>query len=61
MTERLADLVLALKSKDKKRIEKAYNTLERVGMDRMTANILLRDREAQQEIMKVLKERTEKC
>ena len=61
MTDLLTDLVLALRSRDKKKIETAYNMLSRVGMDRMTANILLKDREVQEEIKNVLKERKIIC
>ena len=57
LTELLADLVLALKSKDSKKIEKAYRTLERLGMDRMSANIILHDKESQKLIIQELKER----
>lgn len=56
MTELLANIVLALRSKDKNQIEKAYNLAARCGMDRMTANILLRDRTSQIEIYRYLKE-----
>ena len=56
MTEMLANIVLALKSKDKKEIEKAYRFAERVGMDRMTVNILLRDKTSQIEIIRYLRE-----
>lgn len=55
--EIFADLVLAMKAQNKKEIESIYNTLARAGMDRMTVNILLRDREIQIEIMKELKRR----
>ena len=43
LTELLQNLVDALKSKDKKQIEKSYRTLEKVGMDRMTARMLIVD------------------
>lgn len=40
----LADLIKALANAgSKKEKEKAYRNLERVGMDRMTANMLVRE------------------
>lgn len=41
LTDLLKDLLAALKSKDKKQIEKSYRTLEKVGMDRYTARTLI--------------------
>ena len=40
----LNDLLKALaKAEDKKEKEKAYRNLEHIGMDRMTANVLVAD------------------
>lgn len=58
ITELLADVVLALKSKNKKAIDKAYRNLDRLGMDKMTVDILLRDKEVQKQIIDELKERS---
>ena len=39
LREALLDLIRAADAKDKKAVEKAYRFLEKVGMDRFTANI----------------------
>lgn len=47
----LADLIMALRAaKTAEEKEKAYRQLERVGMDRMTANIVAAEMEGTNEI-----------
>ena len=61
LTDLLANLATALINKDKQQIEKAYRMLERVGMDRTTAIILLKDKEVQEEVLNVIEERIAQC
>lgn len=40
LSDLIDELIMAAKSRDKKRVERAYRNLEKVGVDRMTARIM---------------------